>query len=650
MPEGSFIKGKLLLMHITSPTKYHIYSISFLFYALVLAAVLGLMCPARAFAATSENASSSYAGVTATAGAVSKAETSEEDSTKTTSSAEGIASSNANSASSVSQSPATAADTASSAESSESATTTNQEADSGEASDTTNNEGSGDDSAAGADDSIAANDNSETSSDKAASSEDTTTVTDVNGSAESSEVESKETDSSPEILVPNEDETDTNDTQGSSLNTEATSLDAKVSIVSLSASLAQTEDSSLNGIDISSAQAGIDISALTTTDFIVVKVTQGTSYTNPYWSTWAAAVLKAGKLLGLYHYASGGDATQEANYFASTIKDYIGKAILMLDWEVIQNLSFGKNDESWVSTFREQLFDLTGVSSLVYASLSVFQNQLSGITSSDRWVAQYAYQEDDPKAITDYQSSPWNEDAYSCLIRQYTSCGQIAGYSRDLDLDKFYGSRSDWQRLTNSIGFYRDGVNYSAVYNYTYYVDNYSDLYAIYGVNNDKYGALTHFITFGMSEQRQASASFNVKSYRLQYRDLRVAFGDNWKAYYLHYIECGQREGRAGTGCTTLQGAVTTYDGVNYSAVYDYTYYYSHNVDLQRAFGPYDDDALLRHFITFGMSEQRQASASFNVKVYKAYNPDLQKAFGDNWKAYYLHFVTRGQYESRKCV
>ena len=542
MPEGSFIKGKLLLMLTTSPTKRYIYSISLFFCVFVFAAVLGLMCPTRAFATTSENISSTSESVTATAEAAPEAETSEEDSTKTTSSAEGIASSNANSASSVSQSPATAADTASSAESSESATTTNQEADSGEASDTTNNEGSGDDSAAGVDDSIAANDNSETSSDKAASSEDTTIVTDVNGSAESSEVESKETDSSPEILVPNEDETDTNDTQGSSLNTEATSLDAKVSIMSSSVSLAQTEDSSLNGIDISSAQAGIDISALTTTDFVVVKVTQGTSYTNPYWSTWASATLKAGKLLGLYHYASGGDATQEASYFASAIKGYIGKAILMLDWEGIQNSLFGNNDESWVSTFREQLFDLTGASSLVYASLSVFQNQLSGVADSDRWVAQYAY--DDERAISDYQSSPWNEDAYSCLIRQYTSHGQIAGYRGDLDLDKFYGSRSDWEKLASLTSAYRDGVNYSAVYDYTYYVDNYSDLYKLYGANNDKYGALTHFITFGMSEQRQASASFNVKSYRLQYRDLRVAFGDNWKAYYLHFVTRGQYESR----------------------------------------------------------------------------------------------------------
>jgi GH25 family lysozyme M1 (1,4-beta-N-acetylmuramidase) len=648
MPEGSFIKGKLLLMLTTSPTKRYIYSISLFFCVFVFAAVLGLMCPTRAFATTSENISSTSESVTATAEAAPEAETSEEDSTKTTSSAEGIASSNANSASSVSQSSTTAADTASSAESSEAATTTTQEADSGEASDTTNNEGSGDDSAAGVDDSIAANDNSETSSDKAASSEDTTIVTDVNGSAESSEVESKEMDSSPEILVSNEDETDTNDTQGSSLNTEATSLDAKVSIMSSSVSLAQTEDSSLNGIDISSAQAGIDISALTTTDFVVVKVTQGTSYTNPYWSTWASATLKAGKLLGLYHYASGGDATQDASYFASAIKGYIGKAILMLDWEGIQNSLFGNNDESWVSTFREQLFDLTGASSLVYASLSVFQNQLSGVADSDRWVAQYAY--DDERAISDYQSSPWNEDAYSCLIRQYTSRGQIAGYRGDLDLDKFYGSRSDWEKLASLTSAYRDGVNYSGVYDYTYYVDNYSDLYARYGANNDKYGALTYFITFGMSEARQASASFNVKSYRLQYKDLRAAYGNDWKTYYLHYIAFGQREGRAGTGCTTLQGAVTTYNGIDYAPVYDYAYYYSHNADLQRAYGPYDDDALLQHFITFGMSEARQASASFNVKSYRLQYKDLRAAYGNDWKTYYLHYIAFGQREGRQGV
>ena len=45
------------------------------------------------------------------------------------------------------------------------------------------------------------------------------------------------------------------------------------------------------------------------------------------------------------------------------------------------------------------------------------------------------------------------------------------------------------------------------------------------------------------------------------------------KSYYMHYIASGKKEGRAGTGCKTLQGAVTVYNGVDYSAVFDYNYY-----------------------------------------------------------------------------
>ena len=41
----------------------------------------------------------------------------------------------------------------------------------------------------------------------------------------------------------------------------------------------------------------------------------------------------------------------------------------------------------------------------------------------------------------------------------------------------------------------------------------------------------------------------------------------------MHYIASGKKDGRAGTGCKTLQGAVTVYNRVDYSAVFDYNYY-----------------------------------------------------------------------------
>ena len=77
------------------------------------------------------------------------------------------------------------------------------------------------------------------------------------------------------------------------------------------------------------------------------------------------------------------------------------------------------------------------------------------------------------------------------------------------------------------------------------------------------------------------------------------------KSYYMHYIASGKKEGRAGTGCKTLQGAVTVYNGVDYSAVFDYNYYISNNGDIKAAFGD-DDVAVLAHFVNYGMSESRR--------------------------------------------
>ena len=47
---------------------------------------------------------------------------------------------------------------------------------------------------------------------------------------------------------------------------------------------------------------------------------------------------------------------------------------------------------------------------------------------------------------TGYQDSPWNEAAYNCAIRQYSSAGRLSGYNGALDLNKFYGDRATWNK------------------------------------------------------------------------------------------------------------------------------------------------------------------------------------------------------------
>lgn len=192
-----------------------------------------------------------------------------------------------------------------------------------------------------------------------------------------------------------------------------------------------------------------------------------------------------------------------------------------------------------------------------------------------------------------------------------------------------------------------NGVDYSKIYNYTEYLNRYADLKAAF--SGDDIAALEHFINCGMREGRQGSSSFDVNSYRNEYPDLRAAFGNDLKSYYLHYLNIGYREGRKTTGCTSLQGATTVYQGINYAPIYDYNYYLSVNADVNKVYGG-DEYAVLEHFVNFGMKEGRQASSNFDVHSYKNEYPDLRAAFGNDSKSYYLHYINFGQKEKRQTI
>ena len=197
--------------------------------------------------------------------------------------------------------------------------------------------------------------------------------------------------------------------------------------------------------------------------------------------------------------------------------------------------------------------------------------------------------------------------------------------------------------IQNPITTY-NGVDYSAVYDYNFYIKKYSDLARIY--TNDEVGLLAHFVNCGMAEGRQAKADFDVFSYRNQYQDLRLAFGKDLKSYYFHYMNSGKKEGRTAAGVKALQNPVTIYNGTDYSAVYDYSYYNSKYSDLKSAFKG-DDIDLLAHFVNNGMKEGRQASKKFNVQIYKNNYMDLQQAFGNDLKPYYMHYIQNGKAEGR---
>ena len=202
----------------------------------------------------------------------------------------------------------------------------------------------------------------------------------------------------------------------------------------------------MNGIDVSNWQAGIDLAAVPA-DFVIMKATQGTNYISPDCDRQYQQAKKAGRLLGVYHYVAGGNAQAEADYFVDNIKGYIGEAILVLDWESEQNGAWG--NEAYLEQLVRRVIERTGVKPLIYSMASRYAQVATVAKKLDcgLWIAQYA--SNDP---TGYQAHPWNEGAYGCAIRQYTSAGRLPGYGGNLDLNIAYMDRNAWMKYAAKSG------------------------------------------------------------------------------------------------------------------------------------------------------------------------------------------------------
>lgn len=221
-------------------------------------------------------------------------------------------------------------------------------------------------------------------------------------------------------------------------------------VLLLSMLVTSTAFAKMNGIDVSSWQTGINISQVDC-DFVVTKATEGTSYVNPDCDRVYQQAKSLGKELGVYHYASGGDAVKEANYFVDNITGYIGEAILVLDFE-------GKavnRGVAWAKTFLDTVYTRTGVKPLIYMSASVVSRyDWSSVRVSDYglWVAGYSKGDIVFYGYNSDISMNYNVGAWSDCVAmyQYTSSGRLSGYSGKLDMNVFYGDESTWNAYAGS--------------------------------------------------------------------------------------------------------------------------------------------------------------------------------------------------------
>lgn len=204
----------------------------------------------------------------------------------------------------------------------------------------------------------------------------------------------------------------------------------------------------MRGIDVSKWQGKVGFNpARMDADFIICKATQGTTIKDPYMASMANSTLSSGKLLGLYHFADGKtNGFAEAGFFLEAVKQYIGKAILVLDWEG-NALARGVN---YAKEFCDRIYNDTGIIPVLYTSTSV--------TTNYNWkdfISKYPYlwgaEYNKNLETHGYTENPVKKNrslgGFTEIIRQYSSNTYLPGFPNRLDVNEAYITVQEWEKL-----------------------------------------------------------------------------------------------------------------------------------------------------------------------------------------------------------
>jgi hypothetical protein len=204
----------------------------------------------------------------------------------------------------------------------------------------------------------------------------------------------------------------------------------------------------LYGIDIASFQAGIDLAEVKAEgfDFVISKITQGSSYVDPSWPAFRDAALAVGLILVGYHYVTNDPPAAQADNLLANLGQPVS---IMLDfeagsgdldnfWAVADAIAQGGGlvALSYIPRFYWQQIgspDLTGVPGLVAADYVAGSGYASALYPGD-------------------QSALW--DGYGGIepsVLQFTNAALVDG--RNTDADAYRGTADQFrQLLTYGVG------------------------------------------------------------------------------------------------------------------------------------------------------------------------------------------------------
>jgi lysozyme len=198
-----------------------------------------------------------------------------------------------------------------------------------------------------------------------------------------------------------------------------------------------------HGIDVSHWQGRIDWEevAAAGVDFVFVKATQGTWFTDPRYAENRAAAERYGIRVGAYHFAepglAPGDAVREADHFLDTAQLKPRNLVPVLDLEIDRGLG-PKALRRWAKAWFDRVEERLGVKGMIYTSPSFWKYHVEDST----WLAEQGYR---VLWIAHYETERpmvpaqrW--DGAGWTFWQWTQCGRVDGIVGCVDRNAFNGT------------------------------------------------------------------------------------------------------------------------------------------------------------------------------------------------------------------
>ena len=203
----------------------------------------------------------------------------------------------------------------------------------------------------------------------------------------------------------------------------------------------------LNVIDVSNNNGGLNVANIKA-DGVIAKATESSNFTDSTLPTFMAQSKTTGKLTGVYHFARPGDWKVQADFFLRTAKPYLNNSIIVLDYESTV-VTYG--GVQWALNWLDYVYKQTGIKPMIYMGLADenYYNWAPVAKKYALWVAQYN------DMAPHYGFKPRNlygsiRHFKKMTMFQYTANGRLTGYNGPLDLDVYYGPKSDWSKHQNN--------------------------------------------------------------------------------------------------------------------------------------------------------------------------------------------------------